>query len=61
VALLAEDAPEQLNVTLLGGGSKLIGGTRSVSLTREEVKKIALDGFFPLSKLSELPDKKRSH
>ncbi|WP_174484410.1 Hsp70 family protein [methanotrophic endosymbiont of Bathymodiolus puteoserpentis (Logatchev)] len=58
--LLAEDAPEQLNVTLLGGGSKLIGGTRSVSLTREEVKKIALDGFFPLSKLSELPDKKRS-
>ncbi|RLA16754.1 MAG: molecular chaperone DnaK, partial [Gammaproteobacteria bacterium] len=24
--LLAEDAPEQLNVTLLGGGSKLIGG-----------------------------------
>jgi len=58
--LLAEDAPEQLNVTLLGGGSKLIGGTRSVSLTREEVKHIALDGFFPLSKLTELPDKKRS-
>ncbi|MDF1582693.1 MAG: hsp70 family protein [Methyloprofundus sp.] len=58
--LLAEDAPEQLNVTLLGGGSKLIGGTRSVSLTREEVKNIALDGFFPLSKLDELPDKKRS-
>ncbi len=58
--LLAEDAPEQLNVTLLGGGSKLIGGTRSVSLTREEVKNIALDGFFPLSKLNELPDKKRS-
>jgi len=58
--LLAEDAPEQLNVTLLGGGSKLIGGTRSVSLTKEEVKKIALDGFFPLSKLTDLPDKKRS-
>jgi len=58
--LLAEDSPEQLNVTLLGGGSKLIGGTRSVSLTREEVTNIALDGFFPLSKLNELPDKKRS-
>lgn len=58
--LLAEDAPEKLNVTLLGGGSKLIGGTRSVSLSRKEVQNIALDGFFPLSKLNELPDKKRS-
>jgi len=58
--LLAEDAPEQLNVTLLGGGAKLIGGTRSISLHRDEVQKIALDGFFPLSKLTDLPDKKRS-
>ena len=58
--LLADDAPEQIKVTLLGGGSKLIGGTRSVSLQRDEVQKIALDGFFPLSKLTDLPDKKRS-
>lgn len=58
--LLAEDAPEQVTVTLLGGGSRLIGGSRSVPLGREEVKKIALDGFFPLSGLDELPDKKRS-
>ncbi|PKM12177.1 MAG: molecular chaperone DnaK [Gammaproteobacteria bacterium HGW-Gammaproteobacteria-3] len=58
--LLADDAPEQLNVTLLGGGAKLIGGSRSVALTREEVRAIALDGFFPLSGLDELPDRKRS-
>ncbi|CAG1022505.1 Chaperone protein HscA [Patescibacteria group bacterium] len=58
--LLAEDAPEQLSVSLLGGGSKLIGGARSVILTREEVRNLALDGFFPLSGLTELPDKKRS-
>lgn len=58
--LLDEDAPEQVNVTLLGGGSKLIGGTRSVSLSRDEVRSIALDGFFPLSGLADLPDKKRS-
>lgn len=58
--LLDEDAPAQLKVTLLGGGSKLIGGTRSVELGREEVRKIALDGFFPLSALDDLPDKKRS-
>lgn len=58
--LLAQDAPEQLSVTLLGGGSKLIGGSRSVVLSREEVREITLNGFFPLSKLDELPDKKRS-
>ncbi|MEQ1559391.1 MAG: Hsp70 family protein [Methyloglobulus sp.] len=58
--LLAEDAPEQWPITLLGGGSKLIGGTRSTFLTKEDVQQIALDGFFPLTKLDELPDKKRS-
>ena len=58
--LLAEDAPEQLAVTLLGGGSKLIGSSRSVQLTRDEVRALALDGFFPLSSLDELPDRKRS-
>jgi hypothetical protein len=58
--LLADDAPEQVNVTLLGGGSKLIGGSRSVALSKEEVRSIALDGFFPLSGLDDLPDRKRS-
>jgi len=58
--LLADDAPEQVNVTLLGGGSKLIGGTRAAILEREEVREIALDGFFPLSGRGDLPDRKRS-
>ena len=58
--LLADDAPEQMPVTLLGGGSKLIGGTKSTLLSREEVRQIALDGFLPLSDLHDLPDKKRS-
>jgi molecular chaperone DnaK (HSP70) len=58
--LLADDAPEQMNVTLLGGGSRLIGGSRTAVLTRDEVRNIALDGFFPLTPLDELPDKSRS-
>lgn len=58
--LLADDAPEQVNVTLLGGGAKLIGGSRSVALSKEEVRRIALDGFFPLSGSDDLPDRKRS-
>jgi molecular chaperone DnaK (HSP70) len=58
--LLADDSPQQMAVTLLGGGSKLIGGSKSTVLTRDEVRQIALDGFLPLSGLQELPDKKRS-
>jgi len=58
--LLAEDAPEQINVTLLGGGSKLIGGSQTAQLTKAEVRQMALDGFFPLSGLDDLPDRKRS-
>lgn len=58
--LLADDAPGQVSVTLLGGGSKLIGGTRSTTLSRDEVENIALEGFLPLSALQDLPDKKRS-
>ncbi|MDD2724125.1 MAG: hsp70 family protein [Methylovulum sp.] len=58
--LLAEDAPEQVNVTLLGGGSKLIGSSRSAILAREEARTIALDGFFPISGLHDLPDRRRS-
>lgn len=45
--LLAADAPEQTTVTLLGGGSKLIGGSRSVTLTRQDVEQLIVDGFFP--------------
>jgi molecular chaperone DnaK (HSP70) len=45
--LLAADAPEQTQVTLLGGGSRLIGGSRSATLTRQEVERLIVDGFFP--------------
>lgn len=45
--LLASDAPEQVNVTLLGGGARLVGGARSATLTRDEVEGLIVDGFFP--------------
>ena len=58
--LLAEGAPEQVSVTLLGSGSKLIGGSRTAILTQDDVRQIALDGFFPLTSLDDIPDRKRS-
>jgi molecular chaperone DnaK (HSP70) len=45
--LLAADAPEQVTVTLLGGGSRLIGQAQSVVLGRDEVRALLVDGFFP--------------
>lgn len=58
--LLSGKAPETVKITMLGSGSKLLGGTKSVSLTREEVHQIALDGFFPICDFSDLPTKRRS-
>ena len=57
--LLAPGAPSQVNVTLLGAGSKLIGGSRSVALQREEVERIVLDGFFPFNEAQQPAQAKR--
>ncbi|RUM53461.1 MAG: molecular chaperone DnaK [Methylococcus sp.] len=58
--LLGPNAAEGGKITLLGSGSRLIGGAQSVELSRTEVESTVLDGFFPLSKLDETPDRKRS-
>lgn len=58
-ALLAEDAPEQVSVTLLGSGSRLIGGSRSVALQRQDVESIVLDGFFPRNEAQQPAQLKR--
>lgn len=58
--LLSSSAPDEVKITMLGSGSKLLGGTKSIGLTKQEVHQIALDGFFPLSDFSQTPDKRRS-
>ncbi len=58
--LLSTSAPDEVKITMLGSGSKLLGGTKSIDLSKQEVHQIALDGFFPLSDFSEVPDKRRS-
>ena len=45
--LLGADAPDSVAITLLGAGSKLIGGARTTEITRQEVEQIIVDGFFP--------------
>ncbi|MEC4722552.1 Hsp70 family protein [Noviherbaspirillum sp. CPCC 100848] len=58
--LLASDAPEKVAVTLLGAGSRLIGGSRSIELTRDEALRIVVDGFFPLVEADEPVQQRRS-
>lgn len=58
--LLSVSAPDEVKITMLGSGSRLLGGTKSIGLSKQEVHQIALDGFFPLSDFSEVPDKRRS-
>ena len=58
--LLAVDAPDKVTVTLLGAGSRLIGGARSVELSRDEVERLVVDGFLPLTGPDELPQRRRA-
>ncbi|MGI4779110.1 MAG: Hsp70 family protein [Janthinobacterium lividum] len=45
--LLAPNGPVETTVTLQGGGSRLIGGARSAPLTRADVDRLLVEGFFP--------------
>ena len=58
--LLAADAPDEVNVTLLGGGSRLIGASRSATIAKADVERIVLDGFLPLNAAQESPQRARA-
>lgn len=45
--LLSPGAPKKHSISVLGRGSKLIGGTVSVSVDRQSVSDFLVDGFFP--------------
>ncbi|MCA2979618.1 MAG: Hsp70 family protein, partial [Myxococcaceae bacterium] len=47
-ALLAAGGPDQHPVSLVAGGSRLVGNTLSATLTRAEVLEAVVQGFFPV-------------
>ena len=53
--LLGEDAPEELTVNLPGAGSKLIGGSIQIQVTKKQVEELLVDGFLPRTALTEKP------
>src|SRR5690606_29307760 len=46
-ACLSEAAPATVSVTLLGTGSRLIGGSRRTELDTHMIRRYLLDSFFP--------------
>jgi hypothetical protein len=59
-ALLAADGPETHTVSILGRGSKLIGGTVSVVVDRAEVSELLAGGFLPRCKIDDPPERRRA-
>lgn len=54
-ALLGNTPPEKYGVSLVGGGGRLLGGTLSTELLRDEAHALVLDGFFPVTDAAERP------
>lgn len=59
-ALLCQDGEETHPVTILGRGSKLIGGTITTELSKADVSQLLLDGFFPSCELDDVPARNRA-
>jgi hypothetical protein len=57
--LLAGKGPETVGISILGRGTKLVGGARTFELSREEALSVLLDGFLPKTSAGEVPTKRR--
>jgi molecular chaperone DnaK (HSP70) len=53
--LLSDASLNSVEVTVLGAGSALVGGTLRTEITRDEVLELALDGFLPGCALTDRP------
>ncbi|MGZ0165693.1 MAG: Hsp70 family protein [Planctomycetales bacterium] len=58
--LLGDSSPETVIVTLPGSGSRLIGGSLQVEVSRDEVRQLLIDGFLPEISLDEKPQRRQS-
>lgn len=58
--LLGHHPPERTTISIPGGGSKLIGSSIRVDLTREEVEHVLVDGFLPRVSPNDKPAARRS-
>lgn len=58
--LLSADPPESVPISILGTGSRLIGGTIRTKVTGEQVRALIDDGFFPAVAADDRPEARRA-
>jgi len=56
-SLLSEDGKATETIALLGRGSRLVGGTVTIEVTRDEVHRLLVDGFMPVCDADARPDR----
>ncbi|GAB4510048.1 MAG: Hsp70 family protein [Haliangiales bacterium] len=59
-ALLGKDAPESVPISILGAGSRLIGGTLRTSVEKSDIDGLVMNGFFPEVGADATPQSRRS-
>jgi Hsp70 protein len=57
--LLAPDGPKKHPISVLGRGSKLIGGTVTVDIARDATMDLLVNGFFPHCNVTDRPTRQR--
>ncbi|MCP5364838.1 MAG: Hsp70 family protein [Hyphomicrobiales bacterium] len=60
VALFSDDTLNEAPIALPSRGSSLFAGTVSTALDRSTLEQVALDGFFPMTRIDEQPQQGRS-
>ncbi|MGN6547150.1 MAG: Hsp70 family protein [Aureliella sp.] len=56
-SLLAAEGKETESIALLGRGSRLVGGTVTVDVNRDEVHQLLVDGFLPQCAIDAQPER----
>ena len=58
--LLAEDCTESLTLALPSRGSRLVASTRTLTVDRDELRRVLLDGFLPACDRDAVPEDRQS-
>jgi molecular chaperone DnaK (HSP70) len=54
-AVLSPGGPKKHSIAVLGRGTRLIGGTVSIEVARDDVAQLLVDGFFPRVAVTDRP------
>ncbi len=57
--MLADASLKSVEITVLGAGSSLVGGTLKTEILREEALELTLDGFLPFGDLNDRPKEEK--